>query len=70
MEELSGEKVDIIVDNGNIAEMISKSLTPAQVLKVEVNEEKMEAKAYILPSERAKAIGKNGVNINLASNLI
>lgn len=70
MEELSGEKVDIIVDNGNISEMIAKSLTPAQILKVEVDQEKKEAKAYILPSERAKAIGKNGVNINLASQLV
>ncbi len=70
MEELSGEKVDIIVDNGNISEMIAKSLTPAQILKVEVDQEKKEAKAYILPSERAKAIWKNGVNINLASQLV
>ena len=70
MEELSGEKVDIIVDNGNISEMIAKSLTPAQILKVEVDQEKREAKSYILPSERAKAIGKNGVNINLASQLV
>lgn len=69
MEELSGEKIDIIVDNGNVKEIISKSLTPASVLKVEVNEEDTTAKVYILPSERAKAIGKNGVNINLASNL-
>ncbi len=70
MEELAWEKIDIIVDNGNISEMIAKSLTPATILKVEVDEEKGEAKAYILPLERAKAIGKNGVNINLASNLI
>lgn len=69
MEELSWEKIDIIVDNGNVSEMISKSLTPASILKVEVNEEEQTAKAYILPTERAKAIWKNWVNINLASNL-
>ena len=49
--------------------MISKSLTPASILKVEINEEEQIAKAYILPTERAKAIWKNWVNINLASNL-
>ena len=64
------EKTNTTFDNGNISEMIAKSLTPATILKVEVDEEKGEAKAYILPLERAKAIGKNGVNINLASNLI
>lgn len=69
MEELGWEKIDIIVDNGNKAEIISKSLTPAKILKVEVDENNMSAKAYILPSERAKAIWKNWVNINLASNL-
>ncbi len=69
MEELSWEKIDIIVDNGNIREIISKSLTPASVLKVEVDEAESLAKVYILPSERAKAIWKNGVNINLASQL-
>lgn len=69
MEELSWEKVDIVVDNGNIPEIIGKSLTPASVLKVEVDEKNNSAKAYVLPWERAKAIWKNWVNINLASNL-
>ena len=69
MEELSGEKIDIIVDNGNVKEIITKALTPATAVKVDINEEEALAKVYILPSERAKAIGKNGVNINLASNL-
>lgn len=70
MEELSGEKVDIVVDNGNILEMISKALTPASALKVEFDEESSEAKVYILPDQRAKAIGKNGINIHLASELL
>ena len=69
MEELSGEKIDIIVDNWNIEEIISKSLTPAAILKVNINEEAKQAIVYLLPSERAKAIWKNGININLASNL-
>jgi len=69
MEELSGEKIDIIVNNGNVKEIITKALTPATAIKVDINEEEAIAKVYILPSERAKAIGKNGVNINLASNL-
>jgi N utilization substance protein A len=50
--------------------MIERALTPADVIKVEINEEENQANVYIHPSERAKAIGKNGININLASQLI
>jgi N utilization substance protein A len=52
-----------------MAEIIKKSLSPAEVIKVEVDEEEETAIAYILPSERAKAVGKNGLNVHLASNL-
>ncbi len=71
MEELSWEKIDIIVDNGNVKDIIIKSLSPASILKVELEEKDDEeiAKIYLLTSERAKAIWKNGININLASSL-
>lgn len=69
MEELSWEKIDIIVDNGNLKEIIAKSLTPATIVKVDVDEKNFTAKVYVISDERAKAIGKNGININLASNL-
>jgi N utilization substance protein A len=52
-----------------MAEIIQKSLSPAQVIKVEVNEEEGFARAYIHASERARAVGKNGLNVHLASNL-
>lgn len=70
MEELSWEKIDIIPNNWDIREIIKKSLSPAEVLKVEVDEEMGLAKVYIHPSERAKAVWKNGLNVNLASRLI
>lgn len=69
MDELSGEKIDIINNSWEVSDIIAKSLTPANVLKVEVNEDDKKALVYILPSERAKAIWKNGININLASSL-
>lgn len=69
MEELSGEKIDIIPNHGNMSEIIKKSLSPANVLKVEVDEKNESAIVYIIPSERAKAVGKNGLNVNLASKL-
>jgi N utilization substance protein A len=58
MEELSGEKIDIIPNSGNLGEIIKKSLSPAETLRVEVDEDEAFAKVYILPSERARAVGK------------
>ena len=69
MDELSGEKIDIIANTWNIADILKKSLSPAEVLKVKVDEEKESAICYILPTERAKAVWKNGLNVNLASKL-
>ena len=69
MEELSWEKIDIIPNNWSISDIIKKSLSPAQIIKVEVNEEEEYAKVFILPEERAKAVWKNGINVNLASDL-
>ena len=69
MEEIGGEKVDIIPNSGDMAEVIKKSLSPAEVIKVEVDDEEESAIAYILPSERAKAVGKIGINVHLASSL-
>ena len=69
MDELSGEKIDIIANNGDIREILKKSLSPAEVLKVEIDEEAESAICYIVPTERAKAVWKNGLNVNLASKL-
>lgn len=69
MEELWWEKIDIISNGGDMWEIIKKSLSPAEVLKVDVDENEKAAVVYILPSERAKAVGKNWLNVNLASKL-
>ena len=58
MEELSGEKVDIIPNTGDILDIISRSLTPAQVVKVMQGEEEDSYIAYIPFGERARAVGK------------
>ncbi|MDD2870482.1 MAG: transcription termination factor NusA [Candidatus Gracilibacteria bacterium] len=69
MDELSGEKIDIIANRGDVREILKKSLSPAEVIRVDVDEENESAICYILPTERAKAVGKNGLNVNLASKL-
>ncbi|MFA5917443.1 MAG: transcription termination factor NusA [Candidatus Gracilibacteria bacterium] len=70
MEELSGEKIDIIANGDDIREVIKRALIPASVLKVDVNEDTGEALVYITNEEKPKVIGKSGVNINLASELV
>lgn len=69
MDEFAWEKIDIIPNTEDKAEVIKKSLSPAEVLKVVVDEEQKSAEAYILPTERAKAVWKGWVNVNLASKL-
>lgn len=69
MDEFAWEKIDIIPNTEDKAEVIKKSLSPAEVLKVVVDEEQKSAEAYILPIERAKAVWKGWVNVNLASKL-
>lgn len=70
MEELSWEKIDVIPNWEDVREVIKRSLTPAIVLKVEVNEEKQLANVYINSEEKPRAVGKAGVNITLASELV
>ncbi len=70
MEELSWEKIDIIPNFGDIREIVKKSLSPAQIEKVEIDSEEEIATAYLKKSERAKAVWKNGLNINLATKLL
>ncbi|NVP17591.1 transcription termination factor NusA [Candidatus Gracilibacteria bacterium] len=69
MDELGGEKIDIIPNVADMREVIKKSLSPAEIIKVEVDDEVKSAIVYILPTQRAKAVGKNGLNVNLASKL-
>lgn len=69
MDELWGEKIDIIPNHEDIREVIKKSLSPAEVLKVELDEETDMANVFILWEDRPKAVWKNGLNVNLASRI-
>jgi len=70
MEELSGEKVDIIPNTWDIFDIISRSLTPSEVVRVIEGEEEDSYIAYIPFGERARAVWKGGINVNLASELL
>jgi N utilization substance protein A len=65
------EKIDIIEYRPeDIEAMIMDALEPAEVERVEVNEANKTADVYCYPDEASLAVGRRGVNIRLASELV
>ena len=69
VRELRNENIDIINFTNNISLLIQRTLTPAKITNVELNEEEKRAAVYLKPDQVSLAIGKKGVNIQLASKL-
>jgi N utilization substance protein A len=61
------EKIDIINWSDNASEYIREALSPAEVVKVEVDGKK--AKVYVTEDQQSIAIGKQGQNVRIASKL-
>ncbi len=71
VNELNGEKIDIIPWSEDPAEYIASALRPSKVLAVEVteNEEEKSARVVVPDSMLSLAIGKEGQNVRLAAKL-
>ena len=69
VEELHGEKVDIINWDDNAASLIENALSPAKVIAVVADEEKREAQVIVPDYQLSLAIGKEGQNARLAARL-
>lgn len=69
VDELFGEKIDIINYTDDMKELIRKSLSPAQIADIKIDTEAREATCYVLPEEKVRAIGKWWANVNLATEL-
>ncbi len=69
MSELNGEKVDIIPWSADPKEFVAKSLSPAKVLSIDVNEEEHKAMIEVAEDQLSLAIGKGGQNVRLAAKL-
>ncbi|MBI2607256.1 MAG: transcription termination/antitermination protein NusA [Candidatus Doudnabacteria bacterium] len=69
MNELSGEKIDIISWSEDSVKFIANALSPAKILNVELNEAAKEAKVGVLSDQLSLAIGKAGQNVRLAARL-
>ena len=69
MDELNGERIDIIEWNENMAEYIKAALAPAKINNIVIDEHRRHVKIYVHPDQRPLAIGKKGQNVQLASGL-
>lgn len=69
VDELRGEKIDIIKWSSDPEVFISASLSPAKVIRVSINEEEKSAKVTVPDYQLSLAIGKEGQNARLAAKM-
>ena len=69
IDELRGEKIDIIRYSEDPAEFISNALSPAKVVSIEIDEEKKACSIKVPEDQLSLAIGKEGQNARLAARL-
>ena len=70
VNELYGEKIDIVRFNEDIREYIKNALSPAKVSEIKLDKEKLKAEVIVEDDQLSLAIGKHGQNVRLASRLI
>ena len=63
------EKIDIITYDENIDAYIRNALSPAEVVRVEIDNEAKRAKVFVAEEQQSIAIGRGGQNVRLASHL-
>ncbi|HBM81212.1 MAG TPA: transcription termination/antitermination protein NusA [Clostridiaceae bacterium] len=69
VDELKGEKIDVIKWSKDPEEFIASSLSPAKVISVTLNEKEKSAKVVVVDYQLSLAIGKEGQNARLAAKL-
>ena len=69
VRELRNENIDIINFTNNINSLVQRSLTPAKIEGIALDDVKKRASVYLKPDQVSLAIGKGGFNIKLASKL-
>jgi transcription termination/antitermination protein NusA len=69
VRELRNENIDVINFTTNIPLFIQRSLSPAKISSIKLDEEKKRADVYLRPDQVSMAIGKGGHNIKLAGKL-
>ncbi|WP_095498712.1 transcription termination factor NusA [Paraferrimonas haliotis] len=67
--ELGGERIDIVLWDDNVAQFVINAMAPADVASIVVDEDKHTMDIAVDADNLAQAIGRNGQNIRLASQL-
>lgn len=70
VRELRNENIDVISFTSNDQLYIQRALSPARITSMELDNEERAARVYLTPDQISLAIGKNGLNIKLASRLV
>ena len=69
VRELKNENIDVINYTNNSTLFITRALSPAKIVSINLNDEVKKADVYLKPDQVSLAIGKGGHNIKLASKL-
>ena len=69
VRELGNENIDVINYTNNLQLFITRSLSPAKINSLKIDEENKRVQVFLDPDEVSKAIGKGGYNIRLAGKL-
>ena len=70
VNELHGEKIDIIKWTEDLPTLVAESLSPAEIQKVLIDEQNKRIDVILTEENLSKAIGRRGQNVRLASKLI
>ncbi len=70
VQELKGEKIDIVVWNIDPARFVCNALAPAEITRVIIDENKHAMEVIVPDDQLSLAIGRNGQNVRLASKLV
>ncbi len=69
VQELRGEKIDVVPWNPDIAKFVCNSLAPAEITRVVIDEDNQSMEVIVPEDHLSISIGKNGQNISLACDL-
>jgi N utilization substance protein A len=70
VNELRGEKIDIVRFNEDMREYISAALAPAKISEIHLDRAKLQAEVIVDEDQLSLAIGRRGQNVRLASRLV
>jgi len=67
--ELGGERIDIVLWDGNLAQFVINAMAPAEVTSIVIDEDKKSIDVLVEEDQLSQAIGRGGQNVRLAAEL-